>query len=112
MRASFVDVVQKGQEDAAYRLLLTHGDDIDLEEEGQLKDGTALYWASALGLYHLVNVLLLKGANVQALTRWRSTPLHAAADHGHAHVVRSEYSIIPRSYGQNIVLYPCCTVRI
>ena len=61
----------------------------DLELQGPLKDGTALYWAAANGFTELVAMLLHCGADVNSRTCWGATPLHAAcSDLDHKLVVR------------------------
>ncbi|KAL8578596.1 hypothetical protein ACOMHN_015052 [Nucella lapillus] len=52
------------------------------------RDGTALFWACAKGFVELVQLLIAKGANVNARTNYNATPLIAAADNNRHHVVR------------------------
>lgn len=48
---------------------------------------TLLHTAAYQGKLHLVQLLLLKGANIEALDKCRQTPLNLAAKQGHADVV-------------------------
>lgn len=64
--------------------------DIDLEEYADSVDingRTLLHTAAHKGDLHLVQLLLLKGANIEALDKSKQTPLNLAAKQGFAEVV-------------------------
>ena len=56
--------------------------------KGDNKGGTALMWAAQGGHKAVVQLLLEKGANVEAKNKYRETALHGAARGGHEAVVR------------------------
>ncbi|MCA9790275.1 MAG: ankyrin repeat domain-containing protein [Candidatus Eremiobacteraeota bacterium] len=78
-RQEFFMAVQQGQTAQADRLLEAHPDFL----EAQLFDGLhPLFQASHLDRLEMVNLLLARGAKVNATTRRGSTALHAAANRG------------------------------
>ncbi|MGE0489929.1 MAG: ankyrin repeat domain-containing protein [Vulcanimicrobiota bacterium] len=78
-RKEFFMAVQQGQTEKAERLLAIHPEFL----EAQLFDGLhPLFQASHLDRLEMVNLLLARGARVNATTRRGSTALHAAANRG------------------------------
>ncbi|OXA52679.1 integrin-linked protein kinase [Folsomia candida] len=49
---------------------------------------SALHWAAKYGQYKIVELLLQRGARVNAVNKGDDTPLHLAAAHGHHDVAR------------------------
>jgi hypothetical protein len=72
-------------------LLADHSNGVALAQavryKGDFMEDTALHWAALLGCQQLVVKLLEAGADRDAVDRHGETPLHCAAENGHAHLV-------------------------
>ena len=76
------------------KTLLTHGDDIEVDELIETKSGvseTALHLAAAQGDVDFVQLLLQHGAEIDVCDETETTPFHAAASAGHVGVLRLLY---------------------
>ncbi|XP_049796997.1 poly [ADP-ribose] polymerase tankyrase-1-like [Schistocerca nitens] len=84
-------LIEAAKQGAAEQLreLLAAGADVGAREEEWGDGWTALFWAAYKGHVAAASCLVGAGAEVDARTsRYQSTPLHVAADSGHAGVVR------------------------
>ncbi|KAJ8301162.1 hypothetical protein KUTeg_020149 [Tegillarca granosa] len=87
MAISLIDAIRQGDLELAKHILI-HRKYKEIDSQYSRKDGTALYWASCLGILDIVRLLVLHGADVNSETSWKSTPLHAACDNNHCDIVR------------------------
>lgn len=62
------------------------GSDADVNARG-LEDYTPLHFAASEGHYEVVEVLLKRGANVDAVSNFLRTPLHAACNRGYTEII-------------------------
>ena len=82
-----VDAVRMGRESQARHMLATDSYGY-IDQQGPRGDGTALYWAACHNYVDIAEILLVLGANPDALTVWNSSPLHAACDNNRLDMAR------------------------
>ncbi|KAK7476330.1 hypothetical protein BaRGS_00032448 [Batillaria attramentaria] len=87
MARQLIEAIRKGDESEA-RNILRNEQYGCIDCQTSRRDGTALFWACAKGFLELVQLLIHKGANVNARTSYNSTPLIAAADRNRYQVMR------------------------
>lgn len=87
MARQLIEAIRKGNE-AEARTILQNEQYGCIDCQTSRRDGTALFWACAKGYTELVQILVRKGANVNARTSYNSTPLIAAADRNRHQVMR------------------------
>lgn len=87
MARHLIEAIKKGDvEQAKYFLLIEKYGCVDCQTAR--RDGTALFWACAKGFLELVQLLMTKGASVNARNSYNATPLLAAADRNRYHIMR------------------------
>ncbi|KAL4226522.1 hypothetical protein ACF0H5_014507 [Mactra antiquata] len=80
MNISLLNAIKNGDQQSAKRIILQEKYTY-IDKQNSKKDGTALFWSCCQGYYELVQLLLLRGADVNKCTAWGATSLHACADH-------------------------------
>ena len=102
MAISLLDAIRNGDV-ATAKKLLQQKKYLTVDYQNIRRDGSALFWACCRGYMEIVQLLLMNGADVNAVNSWNSTPICAATDNHHTDIVR--YVVLYRQPDIQITRY-------
>ncbi len=102
---SLIEAIKKNNQEEVFRILNAKVEPLGkkaIDEVDEILLGSPLYWAAAYGRTHFIPLLVKAGIDVNKPDKHRQTPVHVAAQFGHANSITAL-----KGLGANVNTFDC-----